>query len=92
LPELYTSDLETLKPLVRWSRGHYLVEFAGVISRIEAMQGASSSRADGLTNAFFGQNAVSYLGLHQRGGNRRRIEEFYARKGIDAPDWMRKLS
>lgn len=44
-----------------------------------------------LSNAFFGRNAVEYLGLRPGRGNRRRLEAFYARHKLVEPDWMKKV-
>lgn len=87
---MYGSDWTMILPLQNVEA--YLVEFAAVIARVEAAQGASRVRETSLANAFFGVNAASFLGLRRGRKNRQRIEAFYERNKVDAPDWMRKLT
>jgi predicted TIM-barrel fold metal-dependent hydrolase len=37
---------------------------------------------------FFGANAADFLGLRKGGGNRARLEAFYAKKKLGVPEWM----
>lgn len=87
---MYGSDWTMILPLQNVES--YLVEFAAVIARVEAALGPSRVRETSLTNAFFGLNAASFLGLQRGGKNRRRLEAFYERNRVDTPDWMSKLT
>lgn len=44
-----------------------------------------------LSDAFFGRNAVEFLGLRGGRGNRGRLEHFYARHNMSEPEWMCKV-
>lgn len=69
----------------------YLSDFIDVMRRIEAAETGIGARGTSLPNAFFGQNAVEFLGLRPGRGNRRRLETFYARNEVPEPDWMKKV-
>ena len=47
--------------------------------RIEEAEPGIGARRTTLSNAFFGLNAVEFLGLRAGRGNRRRLETFYAK-------------
>lgn len=69
----------------------YLSDFMDVMRRIEEAEPGLRVRQTTLSNAFFGRNAVEFLGLRSGRGNRRRIEAFYARHKMEEPDWMKKV-
>lgn len=69
----------------------YLADFMEVISRLENGDPVRRVRNQALSNAFFGQNAVEFLGLKSNRGNRTRLERFYSRHRIPTPDWMSKV-
>ncbi len=91
LPErlMYGSDWEMLTTQVDADR--YFDRFGSVFRQIDdALPGA---RPRGLrpSDAFFGWNAVSYLGLAAGTRSRARLEKFYRKHGLPAPDWMIKV-
>ena len=59
--------------------------------RIEEAKPGIGARRTTLSNAFFGLNAVEFLGLRAGRGNRRRLETFYAQNVMTKPDWMHKV-
>ena len=69
----------------------YLQQFIGVYAELERRK-VTNVHGLSLGNAFFGGNAASYLGLRPKEETRKRLEEFYAKRKIAAPDWMQKLS
>ena len=69
----------------------YLSDFIDVMRRIEEAESGVGARNTTLSNAFFGQNAVEFLGLQGRRGNRLRLEAFYAKHRVSEPDWIRKV-
>lgn len=70
----------------------YLSDFTDVMRRIEAAEPSVGARGTSLSNAFFGHNAVEFLGLRDGRGNRSRLETFYTQYNVPQPDWMRKVS
>lgn len=103
LRDLYASDnrimLERLMYGTDWTMilpqknvERYLSDFIDVMHRIEAAEPDIGARQTTLSNAFFGRNAVEYLGLRAGRGNRRRLETFYEQNKVPEPDWMRKVS
>lgn len=102
LDQLYTSEnrilLERLMYGSDWSMilternvSSYLADFIKVMRNIEAAEPGIGARKTTLSNAFFGRNAVEYLGLRKGRGNRCRLETFYAKHNVAEPDWMRKV-
>lgn len=69
----------------------YLADFIEIMRRLEDAEAGANVRQTSLANAFFGRNAVEFLGLRRGRGNRERLERFYARRGISEPDWLRKV-
>jgi hypothetical protein len=69
----------------------YLSAFMDVMRKVEALQPDARVRQTTLSNAFFGGNAVDFLGLAKGRPNRQRIEAFYSKHGVPAPDWMAKI-
>jgi predicted TIM-barrel fold metal-dependent hydrolase len=70
----------------------YLSDFMDVMRRVEQAEPDIRARQTTLSDAFFGLNAVEYLGLRKGRGNRRRLEAFYARNRLAEPDWMKKVN
>ena len=69
----------------------YLSDFIDVIRRIEMAEPGRRARQTTLSNAFFAQNAVEFLGLRTGRGNRARLETVYRTNDVLAPDWMKKV-
>lgn len=69
----------------------YLSAFMDVMRKVEALQPDVTVRKTTLSNAFFGSNAVDFLGLARGKPNRLRIETFYAKHNLPEPDWMVKI-
>lgn len=86
---MYGTDWTMILPQRNVDR--YLSDFTDVMRRIEKDQPSITARQTTLSNAFFGRNAVQYLGLAAGQCNRRRLETFYALNKVPEPDWMRKL-
>ena len=87
---MYGTDWSMILPQKNVER--YLSDFIEVLERIEKADRSLSARQTTLSNAFFGRNAVEFLGLRAGRGNRRRLEAFYARNKVSDPDWMRKIA
>jgi hypothetical protein len=70
----------------------YLQEFIGVMRRIErSTTPGMTPRGTSLSDAFFGANAVSLLGLGLGRRSRERLEAFYGKHEVATPDWMQKV-
>ncbi len=87
---MYGTDWTMILPQKNVER--YLSDFVDVIGRIEAAEPAIRARQTTLADAFFGRNAIEYLGLRAGRGNRRRLEIFYAQNKVPQPDWMSKVN
>ncbi|WP_374244572.1 amidohydrolase family protein [Zoogloea sp.] len=87
---MYGTDWTMLLPQKNVER--YLQEFMGVMRRVEqsSLTGVTP-RGASLSDAFFGDNAVSYLGLSRNKRTRARLEAFYDRHQLETPDWMKKI-
>lgn len=69
----------------------YLTNF---VELMDDLQSRPALLAQGVANArknFFGLNAATWAGLHQGEPSRIRLEAFYAKTGVAATDWMKKL-
>jgi predicted TIM-barrel fold metal-dependent hydrolase len=86
---MYGTDWTMILPQKNVER--YLSDFIDVMRRLEQAEPGLSGRQTTLSNAFFGRNAVEYLGLGTGRGNRRRLETFYAQNKLAEPDWMKKV-
>jgi predicted TIM-barrel fold metal-dependent hydrolase len=86
---MYGTDWTMVLPQQNVDR--YLSDFMDVMRRVEEAEPALAARQTTLSNAFFGRNAVEFLGLRTGRGNRARLENFYARNKMIEPDWMRKV-
>lgn len=72
---------------------NYLAEFIEVIDKVQgATPGAPATGSASLANAFFGGNAAQFLGLGKGAKARQRLQNFYDRRKISEPDWMRKVA
>lgn len=69
----------------------YLRQFMNVQSRVEAQDPVARPGGATLADAFFGRNAVRFLGLQRGSPTRRRLEAFYERHQMGEPDWMMKI-
>lgn len=87
---MYGSDWSMI--LTEKNVSSYLADFIKVIRMIEAGEPGIGARRTSLSNAFFGYNAVEYLGLRKGRGNRGRLEKFYEKNKVPDPDWMKKVS
>ena len=93
---LYGTDWEMC--LAEWPIDTYLSDFVRLFEPIARMLNAERApsakppeTSESLSRKFFGLNAASYLGLRKGERNRVRVEAFYAKRGVSAPDWMTKL-
>ena len=86
---MYGSDWTMILP--QQNAHNYLANFIQMIGDIETEQPGIKARNVSLSNAFFGANAVEFLGLRRGRGNRTRLETYYANKKLDEPDWLRKV-
>ena len=86
---MYGTDWTMILPQKNVER--YLSDFMDVMRRIEDAEPGIGARETTLSNAFFGRNAVEFLGLRSGRGNRVRLERFYAQNKVPEPDWMRKV-
>ena len=86
---MYGSDWEMLTTQVDADR--YFDRFGSVLRQID--DALPAARPQGLrpSEAFFGWNAVSYLGLSTGAKTRGRLEAFYRKHRVPTPDWMVKV-
>jgi hypothetical protein len=86
---LYGTDWKML--MQEEDSGDYLERFEQLIIQIDpGKQGGSGSTA--LADAFFGRNAVHFLGLARNEPTRERLQRFYKQAGLaDSPQWMSKV-
>ena len=69
----------------------YLAQFIEVMRTVQEQGLVPASSGNNLSDAFFGRNAVRYLGLASGRANRKRLEDFYDHRKIAQPDWMKKV-
>ncbi len=86
---MYGTDWTMILPQKNVER--YLSDFIDVMRRIEEAEPLIGARQTTLSDAFFGRNAVEFLGLRTGRGNRGRLESFYVQNKVPEPDWMRKV-
>nr|WP_315597677.1 amidohydrolase family protein [uncultured Cupriavidus sp.] len=86
---MYGTDWTMILPQKNVDR--YLADFIELMGRIEAEETGVVVRQTTLTNAFFGKNAVDFLGLMPGMPTRMRLENFYADNHVSTPDWTRKV-
>lgn len=86
---MYGSDWHMI--LTQKNVKHYLANFIELMDRVEGEASRRSARQTTLSNAFFGQNAVEFLGLRANRGNRTRLERFYGKHSVAQPDWLHKV-
>lgn len=86
---MYGTDWTMILPQKNVER--YLAEFVGVMAKLDSGVAAPRARNGRLSDAFFGRNAIEYLGLTRGKPARARLEAFYARHRVDLPDWMEKV-
>lgn len=86
---MYGSDWSMI--LTQKNVKNYLENFVQLMGRVEQEAPELVARQTSLSNAFFGRNAVEFLGLRINRGNRARLERFYAKNSVSQPDWLRKV-
>lgn len=86
---MYGTDWTMILPQKNVER--YLSDFIQVMRRIEDAEPGIGVRQTTLTDAFFGRNAVEFLGLRSGRGNRSRLDAFYAQNKVLPPDWLTKV-
>jgi predicted TIM-barrel fold metal-dependent hydrolase len=90
---MYGSDWSLV--MLETSMEKYFNDFVSMYARLDASLGIPNDPRGTLTNRFFGENAVDYLGLRD-GSTRKRLTDFYADRGMTfggdgMPGWMCKL-
>lgn len=86
---MYGSDWEMLATQV--DSDLYFARFGSVLDEIDIALPEARVRGLFPSEAFFGWNAVSYLGLSSGSKARGRLDDFYRAHGIPTPDWMAKV-
>ena len=85
---LYGSDWEML--LTQNDADSFLERFIDLMNWLDT-SGTRPVRGVKISEAFFGWNAVEYLGLQRGQPNRDRLQKFYKKHGLKDPDWMIKV-
>jgi predicted TIM-barrel fold metal-dependent hydrolase len=86
---MYGTDWTMILPQKNVER--YLSDFVDVMRRIVQAEPDIGARGTTLPDAFFGRNAVEFLGLRAGQKNRVRLERFYSLNNVPTPDWMTKV-
>ena len=86
---MYGSDWEMLATQV--DADSYFYRFGTVLDYIDGARRGTRVRGLLPSEAFFGWNAVHYLGLTSGSKARERLEKFYRAHRIPTPDWMVKV-
>lgn len=86
---MYGTDWEMT--LVEGAVNSYLSEFVSLMDEMETRPALQSRSISQLSERFFGENAVDWLGLRRGRPARMRIENFYTRNGVRTPDWVSKV-
>jgi len=86
---MYGTDWEMLA--TQLDSALYFTRFGGVFEEIDRAQSGTRVRGVLPSEAFFGWNAVNYLGLTSGSKPRRRLEAFYREHRVPTPDWMAKV-
>ena len=84
---MYGSDWEM--SLTEKNIDFYLSDFISVMKTFDTA--GLGARGTTMSNAFFGANAVQFLGLGKGQKSRLRVEAFYAAQSIPSPDWLKKI-
>jgi hypothetical protein len=79
---MYGSDWEMLL-IEGGASANYLSNFEWIVSNL-GDQGDFAAR-------FFGANATDYLLLRSGGATRKRLDAFYAQRGVRKPQWAQKV-
>lgn len=85
---MYGSDWEMLL-IEPGDTSAYLRNFEKIFEKFD--KDGSLGASGKISNAFFGLNAASYLGLKSGSRSRMRLDRFYARHGIQKPLWAIKV-
>jgi hypothetical protein len=91
---MYGSDWSLL--MLEDKMQQYFTDFVAMYSRLDESLSPSRGASSTLSNRFFGENAVDYLGLRD-GRNRQRLVNFYNTRGMTfgpngRPAWMGKIT
>lgn len=70
---------------------NYLNGFVALFKDMESRPAIQSQGVAGLSERFFGRNAVEWIGLRKSQRARDRLDKFYATTGVPTPDWMAKV-
>jgi predicted TIM-barrel fold metal-dependent hydrolase len=87
---MYGTDWTMILPQANVDK--YLLQFIDVMDQVQGASVARTSNGSSLVDAFFGRNAVRFLGLAPGKRNRFRLEQFYGRRKISSPDWLGKVA
>ncbi|MNU00105.1 hypothetical protein D3C72_2431490 [compost metagenome] len=71
--------------------GGYLSNWARLLNELEESPAIKQAGLLGLSDKFFGQNAVDWIGLREDGKSRKRLNDFYDANGVAQPDWALKI-
>jgi hypothetical protein len=90
---MYGSDWSVL--MLEKDMQEYFADFVGMYSHLDQLALNLGGSRETLSDRFFGENAVEYLGLRE-GLTRRRLIDFYTARGMTfnnqrQPTWMRKI-
>jgi hypothetical protein len=86
---LYGSDWKML--MLEEHSENYLARFEALIEGLPSIDPTPAEGAR-LADSFFGQNAAEFLGLRRGEPCRRRLDDFYRRRGVrGSPVWMPKV-
>lgn len=69
----------------------YLSDFETLFTELEASGPFRAQRISDLSSRFFGANAARWVGLRSGDSARKRLDRFYAERGMSKPDWAVKL-
>jgi predicted TIM-barrel fold metal-dependent hydrolase len=86
---LYGTDWEMT--LSNWPVDNYLKQFLKLMEEMETRPALRARGLTGVSDKFFGENAVRYLGLHRDSPARTRLDRFYGAHGVGTPDWAKKV-
>jgi predicted TIM-barrel fold metal-dependent hydrolase len=86
---LYGTDWEMT--LAEGKVNTYLSSFVGLFNDFEQDPALRSQGLANLSARFFGANAADFIGLRSGGQARRRLDDFYDKNAVPAPDWRTKV-
>lgn len=86
---MYGTDWEMT--LTEGSIDAYLADFVKLFDELEGRPVIREQRMSNLSGRFFGGNAADWAGLRKGEQTRQRLDSFYAKYGVQTPDWANKL-